>query len=518
MGTMNQTEFRRLPLTDILPSKTNPRSAMDEKGLKDLASSIKEEGVIEPVLVRPHSSPGKYEIIAGERRFRASQLAGVEDLPALVVRMDDRQTLEAQIIENLHREDLHPMDEARGYKRMLDLDGSYTPEVVAERAGKSKTYVYGRLALLSLDQKVQDLFYRGRLNVSAALRLARLQAKDQRAAMERFEGDETVSVRELDEWIRHNVFLDLHSAPFKKDDASLLPEAGPCTNCSKQTGNSPMLFPDIKKKSTCTDPRCFQAKLDRFVQIKAQEHPGTVKVALGYYFRSGADKLPSEVITEYRESKAGECPSTILAFVSHAAWHERDKIGSRVYICRDAECKVHWHSRRSSYETPEGRATRLLQQRGQKLQAHIERTIFYRLTCQLIERRERLRAEEWQVVAQAVLDWVGFYGLQDIAKYFGYDRKREGLGEDGKEKPYTEAGLVHFLERYVKELKPEEVPGFVLAFALRAQWRDVSGHCSRYGLNAVAIANELHDAADQKKKRQMEKIMNRPRKRQKEES
>lgn len=141
------SELKTLQLTSLKSSAINPRLNFDEEKLKELSLSIKEKGLIEPIVVRP--SNGKYEIICGERRFRASKLAGLKEIPAIVKTLTDIQALETQIIENLQRDDLEALEEATGYKSLIDKC-KYTQEQLAKKIGKSQGYIAARLSLLEI--------------------------------------------------------------------------------------------------------------------------------------------------------------------------------------------------------------------------------------------------------------------------------------------------------------------------------------------------------------------------------
>src|SRR5690348_2468669 len=168
-------EFQQIPLSSLQESPWNPRRHYDDATLDELARSIREKGVIEPIVVRAmpaHSRP--YEIVAGSRRFRASQRAGLATIPAVVRDLDDVAALELAVIENQQRDDVHPLDEADGYAALLKADRAYTPAVVAARVGKSESYVYRRLKLRELVPAVRRAFEADRLTVAHAERLARL--------------------------------------------------------------------------------------------------------------------------------------------------------------------------------------------------------------------------------------------------------------------------------------------------------------------------------------------------------
>ena len=134
-----QSEYRDLPILNLTESPANPRRTFDEMALNELAESIKSQGVLSPLLVRPVDGTHSYEIVAGARRYRAAQLAGLDSVPVRIVELTDAQALETSIVENLQRRDVHPLDEATGYVSLLHLD--YTVEQIAAKCGKSPAYV-----------------------------------------------------------------------------------------------------------------------------------------------------------------------------------------------------------------------------------------------------------------------------------------------------------------------------------------------------------------------------------------
>lgn len=158
-------EVRMLKLTDIDPNRGQPRERFDEDALRELADSIRAVGVLQPIIVR--ETGNRYEIIAGERRFRASRLAGLAEIPAIVRDWDEQKRLEAALIENLQRDDLNPVEEAVGVKRLMEAAG-LTQERVAERLGKSRPAVANLLRLLTLPEEVQKMLVDGRLSAGHA--------------------------------------------------------------------------------------------------------------------------------------------------------------------------------------------------------------------------------------------------------------------------------------------------------------------------------------------------------------
>ncbi len=152
--TKVETSTNKLSLSEIVPNKYQPRKNFDEENLQDLSNSIKERGVIQPIIVRKaHSDNSKYEIIAGERRWLAARKAGLHDIPVVVTAADDLKSLEFAIVENVQRHDLNPLEEAQGYKRLID-EFSYDQEKVSKFIGKSRSYITNSLRLLNLPSEI----------------------------------------------------------------------------------------------------------------------------------------------------------------------------------------------------------------------------------------------------------------------------------------------------------------------------------------------------------------------------
>ncbi len=155
--TKVETNTNKLSLSDIVPNKYQPRKNFEEENLEDLTNSIKERGVIQPIIVRQSNvNNAKYEIIAGERRWLAARKAGLHDIPVVVTEADDLKSLEFAIVENVQRHDLNPLEEAQGYKRLID-EFSYDQEKVSKFIGKSRSYITNSLRLLNLPKDVLEL-------------------------------------------------------------------------------------------------------------------------------------------------------------------------------------------------------------------------------------------------------------------------------------------------------------------------------------------------------------------------
>ena len=167
-------ETNKISIKDLVRNKFQPRRQFDKESLQELTNSIKERGIIQPIIVRhSKSSDGKYEIIAGERRWLASQNAGLHEVPVVILNVDDVKSLEFAIVENVQRQDLNPIEEAKGYQRLVD-DFNYNQEKLSKFIGKSRRYIANSLRLLSLPDEVLSMVEQGNLSAGHARSLINL--------------------------------------------------------------------------------------------------------------------------------------------------------------------------------------------------------------------------------------------------------------------------------------------------------------------------------------------------------
>jgi ParB/RepB/Spo0J family partition protein len=270
-------QFAVMKRANVVRSTTNPRTYFDPAYIQELAISIKDHGVIQPILVRP--LPGHrvadtprgitHEIVCGECRDRGTELAGLDSYPVMIKDLSDDQVLEIQLVENLKRRDLTELEEALGYEKLMQ-HSSITTDEVGAKIGKSRSYVYGRLKLLDLCPEARISLAERTIDASVALVIARIpDSKLQIKALkeiiqggEYWNGREPMSYRKALDHVQSSYMLKLNGASFKIDNADLVPDAGSCKTCSKRTGHNPDLFSDIKGADVCTDPPCFRAKED----------------------------------------------------------------------------------------------------------------------------------------------------------------------------------------------------------------------------------------------------------------
>lgn len=199
MNNGQKDEVVYLYLDDIIPNRFQPREVFDEKALKELAVSIREHGVIQPIIVR--SVNGKYEIIAGERRYKATALAGLTKIPAIIRDLDDKESSKVALLENLQRKNLSPIEEARTYQKILEID-QMTQEELAKTMGKSQSSVANKLRLLSLPYEIQDALLKEQISERHARSLLNIpDSKKQKEMLKKIINNK-MSVRSLEEEIK----------------------------------------------------------------------------------------------------------------------------------------------------------------------------------------------------------------------------------------------------------------------------------------------------------------------------
>jgi ParB family chromosome partitioning protein len=186
--------IKRLPVDFVIANRANPRRTFDDAQLEELTQSIKEKGVMQPLLVRPSDDPNVFELIAGERRWRAAQRAGLHEVPVIIREVDDREALELAIIENVQRADLNPVEEAQGYEQLME-QFNYTQSDLAQVIGKSRSHVANTLRLMKLPEEVRALLAAGQLTAGHARTL--ITASDP-AGLARRIMDEGLSVRQAE--------------------------------------------------------------------------------------------------------------------------------------------------------------------------------------------------------------------------------------------------------------------------------------------------------------------------------
>lgn len=257
-----EQQYYQLPVSMIEVSPSNYRKFYDQQALKEFAEQLKstEVEILHPITVRPMGK--KYELVYGERRFRAALLAGLTSIPAKIQDMTDIEMRKRRLAENIQRENPHPLHEALDIKELMEVEGKTTLQA-AQVLGKSAAYVYNRLKLAELIESLQELLIAGKLTVSEAAELGTL-AKD---AQQEFFAQHCTGWKEQKHFSIGNVkYLisrykyDLKKAPFNIRDKKLVPEAGACTGCPFNSATLKILFPEMAKEAVCNNKTCFKNK------------------------------------------------------------------------------------------------------------------------------------------------------------------------------------------------------------------------------------------------------------------
>lgn len=299
-----------LSLSELVRSKTN-RQIVEDEALLEMAATMKVYGVLQPLLVRrlpaerlqdtfedEATKHATHEIIAGERRFVAARIAGLCRVPVHIVAADNSNAVVMQLIENLHRADLNPLDEAHGIQLLVDAH-SMTREAVADALRKSRSHVMESLRLLKICPEAIAALKAGTLNRSVALLVAQrptpaLQVEFTRKVLTGGPDGGPLSYRSAKDLAQRNYMTDLTQAPFALDNAQLLPKVGACTQCPKRTGANPELW-DKAGADVCTDTACFADKKEaHYEALKADAHAKGRKIITG---REARELMPTEGAT-----------------------------------------------------------------------------------------------------------------------------------------------------------------------------------------------------------------------------
>ena len=432
-------EYVSVPIAGLVESATNPRKAFDERELEELAESIRSKGILSPLLVRREN--GHFEIVTGARRYRAAQRAGLREVPVRVATLTDEEALETQIIENLLRTNIHPFEEAQGFRALLDKfdkeGGKYTVEKISAKTGKPASFVAKRLTLLDLVKPAADAFTAGHIGIEHALLIAKLAPEAQEEALRHcFDGyyaaedkeRSLVPVSRLQAWIEHNIYLSLKSVPFSKDDETLVPEAGSCANCPKRTGFNTLLFSEVREDS-CADRACFNRKLDAHIALRVAKMPNLVQISHGYRTTDEAPVLPRreyvEVVTRKNPKSKDALPEHKLCNHLTPAIHtDGMEKGRLAKICAHPDCKVHFPNRQKEEE--------------QRLRWKAKKQAANRKAKQTVNLRHRILAEvlkrakppfgagELRLVAQHVVGSLSHDLSCRLAKRHGFEPSKKG--------------------------------------------------------------------------------------------
>jgi ParB family chromosome partitioning protein len=387
-----QPDYKTLPWENLKPSGTNPRRRIDERTIESLAESVRAQGVLEPLIVRPAGK--RYEIVCGERRYRAAKIAAVTEIPCLVRQLSDEQVLDIQIHENLHREDIHAMDEAYAYQFLEEKLGCDVKEL-ALRVGKPEGYVLNRLKLNLLIKEAQKDIDNEHLPLTYALELAKYGPDIQKviyAEVYRKSGKyvgerwtempvkgETVPWKNFLEWINTHIHRVLSKAPFDPKATDLRPDGLACAKCPERTGAVVSLFEpnQVGKRDACLNPSCYLQKVHNHVQVRRRElaalrqvEPSEIPIVKSWCYADGKDYLGTESAAVISGAKRGGSAKNCEHAVSGIDI-EPENYGKIVQVClKTSGCKIHWRKSTTPNTADAQKEESAEDQASERLEAH----------------------------------------------------------------------------------------------------------------------------------------------------
>ncbi len=468
--------FADLALTALFESNTNPRKTFAETALAELAASVREKGVLVPLLVRPAS--GLYEIIAGARRYRAACAAAIDTVPCRIVDLDDKQVIEVQVIENLQRADVHPVEEAEAYGQLINLHG-YDTFSIAAKVGKSERYVAGRLALLRLELEVSEAYQRDEIQAGHAALISRLAPADQRLALKHAKSKSEwngskPTVNNLKHWIEDELQMELKRAPFPLKDANL--GAGTsCASCPKNTACNPTLFGEEWTEARCTDRICYDHKLDNWVNRKINE--GLVQLSSNY---------------------GEKCPEGVLGYGQWNQYADKAELKEKgvIVIGRDKGQVVKFARVKA------GRSGASSREAEQRRNHRIQKEAHGRIIAAVLDafdgqpvNKRALSLDTLRDVAVSLFQERGHIGRKVAKQQLGWDDNYEPGYTKSKVAEFAEHGVHAFL-LHVLLMPFYEVSSYG-SFNLPDLLVRVS---SRYGVDAKSIEDEVREEVESKRK------------------
>ena len=260
--SQDNLQVLNVPIEDIIPNRFQPRLNFDEDGLRELASSIKEHGIIQPLVLRRLGD--KYEIIAGERRYKAAKMAGLTYVPAIISVMDDKKSAEVAIVENIQRRDLSSIEEAKSYQALLDK-GYVTQEELAKKMGISQSAISNKLRLLSLSENVQNALIEGKISERHARSLLQLETPEEQDKWLQTIIDERITVKELDRRLKEIKSTSEVTQPVSENNEEKeIPkeqeEVPPINTEPEQPVYEDIVPPEIMEASTSPDSSSTEVK------------------------------------------------------------------------------------------------------------------------------------------------------------------------------------------------------------------------------------------------------------------
>jgi ParB/RepB/Spo0J family partition protein len=514
---MSAPAMQKIQVTMLSPREINigqnVRESTDKEALKELTQSIKERGILQPLIVRLVAD--KYELVAGHRRLSAAVAAKLTEVPCIVSALSDLDAGEVQVIENLQRSDLHPLEEAAAYKQLMVRVGN--AKDLAVHVGKSENYVRQRLQLANLIEPLQKSFRAGKLSASVAFLLARQTAEHQGELRNWINENgryRDITAGYIGNHIEQKYHLKLAKAPFDTTDANLYPEAGPCTTCPKRTGNNAALFGDVKEDDTCTDSSCYEQKARNLVKVAVGQHPKAVVISGGHDY--GTKLIGTEV---WMPAGKKPCKDVVEGVVAQTAPEYRgsaqakaaSKLGAVIEICPNKKCKVHWNSANGYYGEDSGRNERgnLTKTPAQKAaikkkraDSVIDQQVYWSVVRALRNNSSLVKDEDLRAVVVSIMEPYNFYH-HGIMLAQGFDL--EPVGDTPSKKGRH---AVELLSKFMEKASRADMLAFIVAYPLTPYWNGSDTDCKnvikaapRFGVKRAAIAKSIEQELANKPKK-----------------
>ncbi len=473
----------RMALHRLAPSPFNNRKIQDGEANGGLCASVKERGVLTPLLVRKNGKG--YEILAGSRRFAAAKMAGLKDVPVRILDVDDDEAREIVIVENLQRKDVHPLDEADGFRDLLDKSNGDVNGVVA-KVNKPRRYVVQHAKLGDLSMKWREVWLEGKkpMTVQHAFILCRLPEKVQDQILSECKQYFPDAERLLDD-INRRVHADLKEAPFDLKDKDLV--GGACEACPKRAGSNQDLFEGITK-DTCTDAICFTKKLSEWIQstkAKLEKDGKAVRLVShnGQYSRGKKD-LPKGTLLEEKwkgVSDAKTCSglATGILVDRDLPW-DKKKSNRTFLVCIGGDkCSVHKnvneYSNASVPKKVAAAARKKTIEKNKKLRRALEER---HMTFTHVLRKWKTNVEDMRSIASEVWSRLWSDNQAILAQRRGWIEKKSKIGYGG-----------HF--NFDKDVLPSMSEKSVLAFLLECTYVGDVSDSRRFGSSISPLAKRL---------------------------
>lgn len=484
-------ETRMYPLSSLVESKYNSRKVFDKDQMADLVASIKEKGIQVPLIVRPTKDKG-FEIVCGARRFRAAYALELKEVPAICRDLSDEEAREVQIIENLQRADLHPLEEAQAFGK-LATEHKLSLADVGLKVGKSERFIRQRLVLTNLIPPIAEAFRKDQISIGAAFVIAREIPDHQKQF---FKEDELDNGYYPDEGDAKRYFSDFHldltKAAFDTKDEKLLPKAGACTTCPKRTGNNAMLFPDITAGDTCTDADCFHEKEQALVKIQLKANPKALKLSVVRDYTSEKVVGTREWVPAGNTPCDDVKPGIVVQRENSYGIHQKQDVplGKVLDVCVNPKCKVHSPKHESTAVrsgngggklSPEEKKRRA----AERIAVKVDELAFNAMVAQLRKLpRAAFALEDLRRVALSTCESYSFkYRCNHLAPAFG-------LKAEGKTDSQAGADGQEHLAKFLRSAKAEDCIAFLVASELTDR-EAIRKHAKRFGVNVPKLQKQV---------------------------